>query len=479
MSEMPENRPSPLALLAAYSYCAVLGTYLCQLISEPAFYFHLTVGNWIRSHGTLPVVDSWFKANAGNERLATSWLFDLSVSLLEELGGSQGLAIGKLILCVLLVLALYHLFHRASRDNFLSLLVTTIVTCGLLESAPYSPDLIAWSFLAYSLECGLRRAPVLLFVLLGAAFANFHTEFYLGALLLFGCLFPVERRSVCAFGVSGLLSPYFTHHLIYAFTGLVAKTSFAVRTGEFAVNVFDYRFCFLLFLWVFLVLLCSGQMLEPRKRRLLIAAGLNSLLALVFSPLLAFALISTGFALSAIWPDCHDERPIVHAIDEFAARLRRVPLPGVIWVFFCLITVNSVNFYRFPIVEYFLPVKEIDQLMEENLPSPIWHESMIGPYVAYRFSGRLGDAMRLAFDDFEVVRTAPELLEGERNSQGDFLKTFSDANTFLVRRGSSIYELLSSSPQFKRVSFDASAVARKELNSWVLFVREVESKSKL
>lgn len=470
-----------LRSIAIFLFCAVLGSYLCQLISEPSFFFHLTVGNWIRSHGFLPQQDVWFKLTAGEERLALSWLFDLCVSTIESSFGWQGLAVCKLSLCIFVVYTVFSALFALISDSFVALVITTIVSCGLLESVPFGPELVVWALLSLLLRSGIRPTSIATTALLGLLLGNIQTEWFLAAFVLFSLFFPQRRIQRLVFVLSGFCSPYLGRHVSFAMANIFAKLKFGMQTGEFAATIFDFRFCFLLFLWVFFALLTSGKALPKAKIRMMIVAGLLSLLALVFSALLPLAILAAGFVLGNAWTDCQDSRPIVISLKILGERLSRVPLPGVIWVFFCLIVVNSVNFYRFPKVEVFLPVKQVDKILDESLPSPIWHESSIGPYLAYRFAGMLGEPMRLAYDDPQAILKHAEALEVEQGSRGEFLSALSVAKTFLVRRNSFHYDVLKSQREFEQIDLggNPAELESKLSHAWVLFVRQIELKPEL
>jgi len=478
------NESQLIHTILAWTFCAALGSYLCMYIAEPDVFFHLTVGAWIRSHHAVPSVDLWSQALAGKPWIDQSWLFQVVLSALESSFGWEGLICFKLALCVLTVTAIFYSFASAAQERMFAAFVATMCACGVLEQSPLSPELVVWLLLPCCLALGNRGAsPKTICAALGvgALLGNIQPAWLLGIAAI-SMLLAVRWTIVVGYLAGALCSPFFGAQFLSAIKETVAYAQFGLETQASLASIFDFRTAFLILVWALLALLARISLQElPRKP--LRAAIVLSLLSLLFSSLLAAALILTGWALCAMWPLCsNSQSPLVTAIRGLERFLSKLPVPGTLWLLFCVFLVNSINAYRIPLIDIFLPVKETDYIVENNLPPPLWHESAVGPYLAYRFSDALGEPRRQIRLDIRSLPYERQRFVDEYRQQWQTAFEQEKPQTVLVRSNAPEYAALSRDSRYKKIeplsseSGDPEAAhpRRKLTLSWALFVRTIE-----
>ena len=62
------------------------------LLSDPDTHWHITVGNWILAHGSVPTVDSYSFTFPGQPWIAKEWLSQVVLALAFNIGGWGGVS---------------------------------------------------------------------------------------------------------------------------------------------------------------------------------------------------------------------------------------------------------------------------------------------------------------------------------------------------------------------------------------------------
>ena len=57
------------------------------LLSDPDTHWHITVGNWILTHGSVPTTDSYSYTFTGQPWIAKEWLSQVLLALAYDIGG--------------------------------------------------------------------------------------------------------------------------------------------------------------------------------------------------------------------------------------------------------------------------------------------------------------------------------------------------------------------------------------------------------
>jgi hypothetical protein len=495
--ESERSSGNMLAGIVQLSFTAALASYLCNWITEPDFYFHLLVGRWIHAHHALPTTDIWTRLLLGHPWLDANWLFQYLLSAIEDCCGWTGLAVFKLLLSFVFVWLSAVVFSAAAADRFFGTCLAAIVSCGVLEPSFFGPELAAYSLFlcflasAYAVRNGSagRRAWIaggFSAVLL----ANLHPSYLLVlAVALLTAVFHRGQRAFAFFlltAVAALFNPYLGKQVLFEAGEIAAQAKYYLQTQSAVATVFDYSFSFLLLLWFLTTCIGAARSSVVRQGEEIFLAAVLSLLSLAVKSLLPFALLSTAFVSARLWAESlAAETPgqLALSFRELQGKLSKLPAPGSIWVLLCLVFVNSVNFIKQPNIDWFLPKHALDYLQEKHLEFPLWHESGIGPYVAYRLADQNGEPRELAAWDFRAVSVNQELLWNEKNNLWRESFSIFDPKTVLVRSHTPLYETLATNPRWRLV-FQAGQEVKPEdaaekaenppFLAWALFVSSAE-----
>lgn len=200
------------------------------LLSDPDTHWHITVGNWILTHGSVPTTDSYSFTFSGQPWIAKEWLSQVVLALAYNLGGWGGvtaLAAGAIGLTFALLL-------RLLMRDLRPLPAMLFTAAAIVMTAPHflaRPHVLAFP-LVLVWVAGLVRAveqrrapnfgewPWLLLVML--LWANMHGGFTLGLMLagalaldaLVGARDASKRRALfigwAKFGIAALLAACIT-----------------------------------------------------------------------------------------------------------------------------------------------------------------------------------------------------------------------------------------------------------------------------
>ncbi|SEO27929.1 hypothetical protein SAMN02990966_01477 [Rhodospirillales bacterium URHD0017] len=192
------------------------------ILGDPDTHWHITVGNWVLAHGTVPTVDSYSFTFPGQPWIAKEWLSQGLLALAFNIGGWGGVsALGAAAIGFTFALLL-RLLMRDLRP-----LPTLLFTASaIIMTAPHflaRPHVLAFP-LVLLWVAGLvraveeRRAPDWWLLAVMVLWANMHGGFTLGLMLagalaldaLVGARDAAERRTLfiawAKFGVAALIA---------------------------------------------------------------------------------------------------------------------------------------------------------------------------------------------------------------------------------------------------------------------------------
>lgn len=196
------------------------------LLSDPDTHWHITVGNWILTHGSVPMADSYSYTFTGQPWIAKEWLSQVLLALAFKLGGWGGVT----ALAAAVIGFTFALLPRLLMRDLRPLPAMLFAATAIIMTAPHflaRPHVLAFP-LVLLWVAGLVRAveqrrapnfgewPWLLLVML--LWANMHGGFTLGLMLagalaldaLVGARDASERRALfigwAKFGIAALLA---------------------------------------------------------------------------------------------------------------------------------------------------------------------------------------------------------------------------------------------------------------------------------
>jgi hypothetical protein len=157
---------------------------------DPDIWWHLRTGQWIFSHGQVPVTDPFSAYGMGKPWVAYSWLFEILVYALFTKLGLMGILVFTVSMSFLIALVL----HGALRQARLPFIVEVFPMSAALGamSSLLSPRPWLFSILFFTVELFIlfhvRRtdkiAPLVALPLLFVLWANLHIQFIYGLAVL-------------------------------------------------------------------------------------------------------------------------------------------------------------------------------------------------------------------------------------------------------------------------------------------------------
>src|SRR5882672_5139919 len=103
------------------------------LLADPDTQWHITVGNWILAHGTVPTVDSFSFTFAGQPWIAKEWLSQILLALAYDVGGWGAVA----VLCAASVGLAFALMMRLLLRDIRPLPALLITVAAVVMTAPH------------------------------------------------------------------------------------------------------------------------------------------------------------------------------------------------------------------------------------------------------------------------------------------------------------------------------------------------------
>jgi hypothetical protein len=166
-------------------YCIPISQAMVPLI-DPDMWWHFRTGQWIVSHGDVPMTDTFSDYGMGKPWVAYSWLFEVLVYALFIKLGLMGILAFTVSMSLLITLGL-HLALRRTALPFVAQVFFVAVALGAMSSL-LSPRPWLFSILFFAMELSIlfhaRRtekiAPLLALPPLFALWANLHIQFIYG-----------------------------------------------------------------------------------------------------------------------------------------------------------------------------------------------------------------------------------------------------------------------------------------------------------
>ena len=192
------------------------------LLSDPDTHWHITVGNWVLAHGTVPTTDSYSFTFPGQPWIAKEWLSQVVLALAFDIGGWGGVS----ALAAAAIGFTFALLLRLLMRDLRPLPALLFTATAIIMTAPHflaRPHVLAFP-LVLLWVAGLvraveeRRVPDWWLLAVMILWANMHGGFTLGLMLaaalaldaLVGARDAAERRTVfiawAKFGIAALIA---------------------------------------------------------------------------------------------------------------------------------------------------------------------------------------------------------------------------------------------------------------------------------
>ena len=189
----------PLILwFAVYSYPAVV---VIRTTLDPDIWWHLRVGQWIATHGSVPSTDPFSSFGQGKSWVAYSWLFELLIHALYRGLGLAGIVLYRVAMVFAALVSIHRLVAKREFGLYTSAGLVGLAFLSLTEVMTERPWLVTILFctltldLILDLRAGRNRRDLWLWPALFAVWANIHIQFIYGLLLLaLACAAPLADR---------------------------------------------------------------------------------------------------------------------------------------------------------------------------------------------------------------------------------------------------------------------------------------------
>ena len=170
-------------------YCIPLSQAMVPML-DPDMWWHFRTGQWIFSHGQVPITDPFSTYGMGKPWVAYSWLFEILIYTLFTKFGLMGILSFTVSMSLVIALVLHGALRRMG-SPFIIEVFSVAVALGALSSLLY-PRSWLFSILFFTVELFIlfhvRRtgkiAPLLALPPLFVLWANLHMQFVYGLTVL-------------------------------------------------------------------------------------------------------------------------------------------------------------------------------------------------------------------------------------------------------------------------------------------------------
>lgn len=469
-----------MRVFAWLALAVLIGAYICAPLADPDLWWHLVVGRWILSHGTVPTEDLWSIAH-GTPWRAYSWSNEVVYALVERWQGEWGLAVAQLVLGVLLVGSFQLVCGILSRSYFLGALLGAYTAVACYAHFSLRPQTVTWILFALLLviadRCAMRRVSVGLLVgvvALGTAWANSHLSAVLGLIGLVGWTLQGEilTKRLRHAGILGgcflvgtLCSPYAGAEWLTLFQKAHHVVDFQSIDEFKPASILQFSTGFVILQIVLLVMLCWARHALPAYSLLAVAAFfvLGGAAVVKFLP---YAVIVLSATIAVWWRDHGDrhtsakeQSPLALAIQTIRERFEQLSPQtfGALGFFLCcLATTYVVRVVRTPVNYVATPKSSVDFIAAERLGSPVLNTLGVGGYLIYRFSSPRGEPRERVTLDGRTNLITPQRWDAYQKALSgregwDEYISLLRPQTILWRNDSPLVSLLLESPSWCRV----------------------------
>ena len=466
-----------------------LAAHLTSSIHMPQFFEHLARGHWIISNHSLPDAYIWSKLSFANSPWSDpNWLFEILISVCETNFGEVGLIVLKISAVFLSIYSLSLLLSCLSRDEFFGCLLAIVITSGVYVSNDLLPSCLALSLACFFFYL-VAKENINALILLVLVYLCCNIDATFAILLPISLFFTNNRKSffilLAVLLIAFLSPPYWGMQIVDGLRSELDSLSWDILLQRKAANVFDFRFAFLLLTWMLIGVVSKRQLLIERGVKLLLfVSAIFSIFGLASTDFLALGLVSSSVLLAKLWSSYEDleAQNLALGLKRLQDKLTKISPIGIIWVFLAICIISIKPLLAYPVSYALLPKQEVDLALSRGLKLPIYHDSFVGSYLAYRFSmsGLSPAETVLATSQAEAFsahatgldRRSPRIEYLAQTLNPHFFEYFDflAPKSVICRRSEPLFSVLVRDPKWKEVSAPEEGLYQG-LFGWVLFER--------
>jgi len=438
-------------------------------VIDPDLWWHITVGNWILAHLALPTEELWNKFALGEPWIAYSWSIETLLAFTDGNFGDYGLAGLKLLLCIVLVSAVFVVFAKLSGSWFFGALIGCLAVFGCVQNLTLRPQTFVWIYFVwvlgaseYIVRRGFSARSILLFCLPFVLWANAQITTVIGVVAAGVWLCSLRRVGPVLIGVSlaifsTLFTPYFGQEWLVFFSKSSHPVDYQVIAEFQPAHLMSFSTGFLVLAMSLLLSFLHKKPAAIELERLLFGGALV-MVGLTFVKFLPLATLYLSALLCLAWHK-RDESygNLAEGIDRLKAAIYKLPLDGLSFVLVCFFVIDLAKLWQQPLHTGYTPVAEMDYFIEQDLPHPILNEFGRGGYVMYRLKNEDGTLDypvvmdgRTNINDPAVWRAYLGAIQGKESWRE--LLELTEPETILWRDQSPFVALLIESGQWCRLS---------------------------
>jgi hypothetical protein len=198
-------------------YC-IPASQAMVLFVDPDIWWHFRTGQWIFSHGEVPITDPFSAYGMGKPWVAYSWLFEILVYALFTKFGLMGILVFTVSMSFLIAIVLHGALRWAGLP-FIAEVFPVAVALGamssLLSARPWLFSILFFTvelFILFHVRRTAKIAPLLALPPLFVLWANLHIQFIYGLAALGLFLVEVLLSQLPSFSL-------YSHHRLYTSLG--------------------------------------------------------------------------------------------------------------------------------------------------------------------------------------------------------------------------------------------------------------------
>ncbi|MCC6220366.1 MAG: hypothetical protein IT291_03895 [Deltaproteobacteria bacterium] len=478
----------PINYVVFATFLLAISSYFTLPLGEGSreYYWHLTLGNWIRFGGVFPVEDIWTEAGKGKAYYASNWLFSFLLSLVHSHFGDRGAICLEIFSVSFFVSVLAVSLGYMARSYFVGLLLMLPILAGTLTDLGLAPEIFGWalwvagfallqSFIS-SEEVGYSTLAAI--ALLSLVFVNTHASYYIALLcwmLVILLVNGVGRKQKVLFVTVTLmaccLTPYLGKQVPSTIVAFFSDLWFKMLFQQNPSNIFHYPFAVLLVLVILLGMLFHYKPHVLRRGEVFVIL-LFICSAFVSRSYVAYATMTVGLFIATIWgrAEGNGMGNLGLAMNVLSSKVSKLSALGLVWIFCCVAVVNIARLWRYPHNAFHVPVAATSFLLDKrnDVDFPLLHNSLDGSYLIYRFADTKGVPLHLAYFDFRTSGlnrkvAAKEIAYNAVGYGRSDLLEYSRAKTVLCRANDQFYKTLINDRDWKLVFINGEGIVEGEI----------------
>jgi hypothetical protein len=473
-----------------FFFTILVASYIFYPLMDPDLWWHVTVGKWIISNGTIPYKDYWNMYGAGKPWFAYSWSIEALFGLTYNFAGETGLLTLKFALLSVLAFTLCFVFGSIAKDFRFGLIIGTVTAIIFDSFSLLRPQTFVCVYLALLLYI-LNNFKVLgdswprriALTLVMSLWANSHITTIFGIVLIafWNLQIPLRKNNLklvlttLFFGFVGtLITPYGGYEWVIFFSKSDHPILFSgiIEFGPASIRDYSTGIMIILLTLFVVIVTLAKTLVPPAKIFLVLVFSVGAFGVVKFIPIAAIIISAVTAEIWNLGRKSSELQHLFNSLDIFFKGLQKIEGKGLVFLMICLIYLNISASFNQIVKKDIVPVKALNFAIENDLPEPIINTFGDGGYLMYRYSdpaGNLDNKVpidgRTNVNPFEIHEMHVNAIDG-RVKWKKFLNQVKP-KTVIWRKGSSLTALLIENDNWCNIYCDGA-----EEKGMIIFLRK-------